>query len=153
MSHKKAKITTIAILSSIFALSSCGETSSTPASTSTSTPQKEAPAQQAAATPEELGKKMYARCRTCHTLDEGGKNRVGPNLWGIFGKTSGTAEGFAYSKAMKEAAIVWDEQSISDYIENPKSYLPGGKMVFVGLRKPEDRENLIAYLKANTGAN
>jgi cytochrome c len=54
---------------------------------------------------------------------------------------------------MKEAEIVWDEESISAYVENPKSFMPGNKMVFVGLRKPKDRENLIAYLKESTGAN
>jgi len=104
-------------------------------------------------TPEQLGKKLFARCVACHTVEEGGKNRVGPNLWGVFGKTSGTHEGFAFSKAMKEAAVVWDEESISAYIENPKTYMPGNKMVFIGLRKPEDRANIIAYMKESTGAN
>ena len=71
----------------------------------------------------------------------------------VFGQTSGTVEGFAYSKAMIEAAIVWDEETISAYVENPRSYIPGNKMVFIGLRKQEDRDNLIAYMKANTGAD
>jgi cytochrome c len=103
-------------------------------------------------TPEELGKKVYARCRTCHTLEEGGKNRVGPNLWMVFGKKAGTAEGYAYSKAIQASDITWDDASMDAYIENPKSFIPGNKMVFVGLRKEQDRQNLIAYLKANTGA-
>jgi cytochrome c len=101
-------------------------------------------------TPEELGQKAFARCRACHTLEQDGRHKVGPNLYGVFGKTSGTAEGFAFSKAMKEAAIVWDEQSISDYVESPKSFMPGNKMVFVGLKKQADRDNLIVYLKAET---
>jgi len=144
-------LTKLPILAAIFALTACGDSTNTPSpSTTTTTPVNVEQAAATPKTPEELGKKAYARCRTCHTLEEGGRHRVGPNLWGIFGKTSGTAEGFAFSKAMKEAAIVWDEQSISDYVESPKKFMPGNKMVFVGLKKQADRDNLIAYLKLET---
>jgi len=149
-----ATFTRLSLIAAFGALTACGNSTSTPtSSSSTSTTSKPAKAEQAASAPktaEELGQKAFARCRTCHTLDEGGRHRVGPNLWGIFGKTSGTAEGFAFSKAMKEAAIVWDEQSISDYVESPKKFMPGNKMVFVGLKKQADRDNLIAYLKLET---
>lgn len=110
------------------------------------------PVPKATLTPEQLGKKAFARCATCHTLDEGGRNRVGPNLWGIFGRKAGTGEGFAYSKAMIASEVVWDDASIDAYIANPRTFMPKNKMVFVGLRKEDDRENVIAYLKANTGA-
>ena len=134
----------------------CGESNTTGSTETSSPPAVQEPVKQVVTqpkTPEQLGKKVFARCVACHTVEEGGKNRVGPNLWGIFGKTSGTHEGFAFSKAMKEAAIVWDEETISAYMENPKTYIPKNKMIFIGLRKPEDRENLIAYMKESTGAN
>ncbi len=104
--------------------------------------------------PEEVmlqkGRKLFARCRACHTLNEGGKNKVGPNLWHIFGRKAGTAEGFAYSKAMLAADIIWTEDTLSSYLENPKVFLPKNKMAFPGLRKEADREALVEYLEENT---
>ena len=105
----------------------------------------------AALTPEMAGKKVFKRCRSCHTINEGGKDRVGPNLFGVIGRTSGTSEGFPYSKAMIAANVTWTEETISAYLANPKAYMPKNKMLFIGLKKEADRDNLIAYLKANTG--
>ena len=74
-------------------------------------------------------------------------------MYGVFGRTSGTAEGFKkYSNAMKDAAIVWDEETIEAYIADPKGYVPKNKMAFKGVRKEKDRQNLIAYLKEAAGA-
>jgi cytochrome c len=95
------------------------------------------------------GEKVFNKCRACHVLDED-KNRVGPYLHGVFGRPAGTAEGFTYSSAMKESGIVWDEETIAEYVADPKGYVPGNRMAFPGLKKEEDITNLLAYLKEAT---
>ncbi len=97
----------------------------------------------------EAGKKVFNKCKACHDL-AAGKNKIGPSLNGLFGRTSGTVEGFKYSDAMKGAAIVWSEDTLDAYLADPKGNIPGNKMVFAGLKKEDDRENVIEYLEEAT---
>ena len=93
------------------------------------------------------GEKVFKKCKACHTIEQGGKNKVGPNLFGIVGKKSASVEGYKYSKAMQNADLTWDDATLSEYLKKPKAFVKGTKMSFAGLKKESDRENLIAYLK------
>ncbi len=100
----------------------------------------------------EKGKKVFVKCKACH-FDDRKKNKVGPYLVGVFGRKAAAVEGFRYSKAMQAKAaegLVWDEANLDKYLENPRKFIPGNKMAFAGLKKPEDRANVIAYLKTLT---
>lgn len=102
------------------------------------------PAQDAAA-----GEKVFTKCKACHIVDTD-KNKIGPSLMGVIGRTAGTHEGFKYSAAMTDAGkagTVWDEQTLATYLHNPKTFIKGTKMAFVGLKADEDVANVIAYLK------
>ena len=96
------------------------------------------------------GEAVFRQCKVCHAVGPGAKAGVGPEQNGVVGSKAGTRPGYSYSAAMKEAGekgTVWTEENLDKYLENPKALVPGTKMVYPGLKKPEDRQNVIAYLK------
>lgn len=96
------------------------------------------------------GKRVFNRCKSCHEVAQE-RNRNGPHLVGLFGRVSGAVEGFRYSPAMKDAALVWSEETLDGFLEDPRNYLEGNRMAFAGLRRDQDRQDVIAYLKQVTG--
>ncbi len=91
------------------------------------------------------GEKVFLNCKTCHS-SEAGKNMVGPSLHGLQGRTSGTIAGFSYSVANKNSGIVWSNEKLFQYLEAPQRVIPGTKMTYTGVKDPQQRANLIAYL-------
>jgi len=104
---------------------------------------------QASAADPAKGKRVFNKCKACHSL-QAGQKRIGPSLHGVFGRTSGTAKGFNFSSAMKKAAIVWDEKTMDTYIAKPRQLVKGTRMAFPGINNPAERADLIAYLKEAT---
>ncbi len=99
----------------------------------------------------ENGQKQFQLCRSCHTITEGGANMTGPNLYGIFGRTAGTVEKFRYSEPLKAAGFVWDGAKLDQWLADPRGFLPGNRMSFMGVKDAKSRVDLIAYLKVETG--
>ena len=97
------------------------------------------------------GEAIEKRCSACHTIDKGGANKVGPNLWNLVNRPVASHEGFAYSGAMKEfsqgGSVVWDYEHLDHFLMSPKGLVKGTAMAFAGLKKPEERANLIAFLR------
>ena len=96
------------------------------------------------------GAEVFKKCRACHDVGPEAKNKVGPMLNGVIGRTAGTVPQFAYSEANKTAGakgLAWSEESLAKYLEDPRAFMPGTKMAFAGLKDPQDRSDLIAYLK------
>ncbi|QJB69542.1 c-type cytochrome [Parasphingorhabdus halotolerans] len=98
------------------------------------------------------GEKVFSKCAACHTINSGGANGIGPNLYASMGKPHGHVAGFAYSDALKSIPGNWDWTSMNEWLTSPRKYAAGTKMTFAGLGKAEDRANLMAYLNAQ-GSN
>ena len=97
------------------------------------------------------GRRVFARCRSCHTITEGGPNMTGPNLFGVFGRQAGAHPDYNYSTAVKQADFVWDGERLDHWLENPRTFLKGTKMSFAGIPDAIDRRDVIAFLKVETG--
>ncbi len=93
-----------------------------------------------------LGKTQFTKCAACHSAKEG-ENKIGPSLHGVVGRPSHSIEGFNYSDAMKNYNVTWDPATLDHYLADPRGVVPGTKMIFVGLKKDDERANLIAYLE------
>lgn len=97
----------------------------------------------------EAGEDVFKKCRACHDVGAGAKNKVGPQLNGIVGRKAASVEGFNYSEANKaagEKGLVWTEEELAKYLESPAAYMPRNKMAFAGLKDAQDRKDVIAYL-------
>lgn len=93
------------------------------------------------------GEKSFNKCRACHQVGETAKNTVGPVLNGLFGRKSGTIEGYNYTDANKNSGITWDDAVFAEYIKDPKAKIPGTKMAFAGIKKEDEIKDLTAFLK------
>ncbi|MFM7028892.1 MAG: c-type cytochrome [Chakrabartia sp.] len=99
------------------------------------------------------GAEVFKKCASCHTINQGGANGIGPNLWGTLGEEIGKGKaGFAFSPALSGHGGKWDFEAMNQWLKSPKKFADGTKMSFAGLSKPEDRANVIAYLNAQ-GSN
>lgn len=101
----------------------------------------------------EDGEKVFKKCAACHTVEEGGANKVGPGLWNIVNAPFGAKDGFGYSSALKNfvaenSGVVWDYENLNEFLLKPSAYLKGTAMGFAGLKKEADRANVIAYLRS-----
>ena len=97
------------------------------------------------------GRRVFLQCQSCHTLEEGGQAVLGPNLYGLFGREVGTMDGFEFSPALQEADFDWTPEQLDQWLANPREFLPGNRMTFAGVRRPDDRTAVIAYVMAETG--
>jgi cytochrome c len=98
------------------------------------------------------GKRQFAKCRACHLISSDHRHGVGPNLYGVFDRDAGTVEGFRFSEAVSAADFAWSPEKIDQWLTDPKGFLPGNRMTFVGVRNPDERRDLIAFLLFETAS-
>ena len=97
------------------------------------------------------GERLFnQQCKACHTVEKDGRNGIGPNLHGVFGSKAGVTPGFSASEAMAKSGIVWDDKAMAEYLKDPKTRVPDGKMVYAGLKQQAQLDDMIAYLRKAT---
>jgi cytochrome c len=96
----------------------------------------------------EAGQAVAKKCAACHSFEEGGPNKIGPDLWGVIGRDIASVPDFSYSSALTDKEGAWDYDKLNSFISSPKGWAPGTKMTFAGLRKPEDRADVLMYLRS-----
>ena len=97
------------------------------------------------------GQKVFKKCAACHTIAEGGKNKIGPALWGVLGRKAGSLSDYIYSKAMANYAKVWSFEEMNGFLIKPKEWIKGTKMAFAGIKSAKERAAVILYMNENTG--
>ncbi len=100
-----------------------------------------------AAPPVDPGQRLFLQCQACHSLKRGEPHKVGPNLAGTIGASAATRPGYAYSAALKQAGVRWDDATLDRWLQRPAQVVPGNKMIYAGMPRPDDRRALIAHLK------
>jgi cytochrome c len=95
----------------------------------------------------ENGQRKFGQCRSCHSIEQGGPNMTGPNLWGVLGRKAGTEAGYSYSDGLKAAGWTWDAPRLDAWIKNPRAVLPDTKMTFLGIKNDKDRADIIAFIR------
>ena len=118
-----------------------------PASQATAAPAAESIATLLASADPAAGEKASKRCATCHTFDNGGSNKIGPNLWGIIRKDKGAVDGFKYSDALGDAGGAWSYDDLNAFLTDPKGFVKGTRMSFAGIKNAADRAAIIAYMR------
>ena len=98
------------------------------------------------------GEKVFKKCSACHQIAADGKNMIGPNLWGVIGRTAGSVSDYKYSKAMIAYAKEWSYEEMNSYLIKPQAYIKGTKMAFAGLRKEKDRASVILYMNSKSNS-
>jgi len=98
------------------------------------------------------GAKIFKKCAACHSITEGGANKIGPALWGVLGRPAGSVPGYKYSKAMAAHGKNWSFEEMNGFLIKPKDWIKGTKMSFAGLKKAEDRAAVILYMNENTNS-
>ena len=98
------------------------------------------------------GAKVFKKCAACHSITEGGANKIGPALWGVLGRPAASVPGYKYSKAMAAHGKNWSFEEMNDFLTKPKDWIKGTKMSFAGLKKAEDRAAVILYMNENTNS-
>ena len=147
--------TLLVAAAALVALAGCGQQPAEQASAEANAQMAEAAADAELATllaqaDLQQGERAFIQCRACHSLEAGGINKVGPNLHGVFDSPAGQAEGFSYSEALLNAGLVWDLETMDAWLARPSALVPGNRMVFAGIRDPQQRANLIVYLLEET---